>query len=263
MAGVMSMPVAWRTTRANAATTRPGPHATSSTVSSGPAPLASTISLSAASSRMPGAVANGIAWRVNWSRISFWCSEGLLVGMPALHDDFQIVLDLEHAEVPEGVAGDDQVRILARLDGADPVRHAEERGVHLGGRQQYLHRLHHLRLQLELDRSLHHHVAQEIGARADLTAGAVGVGQALHGLLAGQVDLLDLMVADAIALALAIDHLVGDHGRHQEGAGVLDRLRGGLADEIAVLDRAHAGLDRVADGRVGVGVGQDVLADRA
>src|SRR5215813_13410401 len=132
MAGVMSMPVAWRTTRANAATTRPGPHATSSTVSSGPAPLASTISLSAASSRMPGAVAKGVAWRVNWSRISFWCSEGLLVGMPALHDDFEIVLDLEHPEISQRVAGDhDQVRVFARLDGADPVRHAKERVVHL------------------------------------------------------------------------------------------------------------------------------------
>jgi hypothetical protein len=54
-----------RTTRAKAATTRPGPHATSSTVSFGPAPLHSTISLSAASSRMPGAVAKGVAWRVN------------------------------------------------------------------------------------------------------------------------------------------------------------------------------------------------------
>src|SRR5215510_776666 len=248
MAGVMSMPVAWRTTRANAATTRPGPHATSSTVSSGPAPLASTISLSAASSRMPGAVANGVAWRVNWSRISFWCSEGLLVGMPALHDDFQIVLDLEHAEVPEGIAGDDdQVRILARLNGADPVRHAEERGVHLGGRQQHLHRLHHLRLQLELDGPLDHHVAQEIGAGADLAAGAVGVGQALDGLLAGEVDLLDLMIADAVALALAVDHLVRDHRRNQERAGVLDRLRSGFADEVAVLDRAHACLDGVAD----------------
>src|SRR6185436_10617832 len=190
MAGVMSMPVAWRTTRAKAATTSPGPHATSSTVSSGPAPLHSTIRRSAASSRMPGAVANGVAWRVNWSRISFWCSEGLLVGMTALHDDLQIVLDLEHAQIPERVAGDDdQIRVFAGLDGADPVRHAEERGVDLGGREQHLHRLHHLRLQLELDGALHHHVAQQIGARSDLATGAVGVGQALHGLLARQIDL--------------------------------------------------------------------------
>ena len=65
IAGVMSMPVAWRATLAKAATTRPGPHATSSTVSSGPAPLHSTMRRSAASSRIPGAVANGVAWRVN------------------------------------------------------------------------------------------------------------------------------------------------------------------------------------------------------
>src|SRR5437660_1325721 len=134
MAGVMSMPVAWRTTRANAATTRPGPHATSSTVSSGPAPLHSTISRSAASSRMPGAVANGVAWRVNWSRISCWCSEGLLVGMTAFHDQLQVLLRLEHPKIPERVAGDDdQVRVLAGLDRAharlDRVAH---RGVRIG-----------------------------------------------------------------------------------------------------------------------------------
>src|SRR4030095_3766589 len=224
MAGVMSMPVAWRTTRANAATTSPGPEATSSTVSSGPAPLAPTISLSAASSRMPGAVANGVAWRVNCSRISSRCSEGLLVGMTALHDHFQILLDLEHAEIPERIAGDDdQIVVLAGLDGADPVRHAEERGVDLGGRQQDFHRLHHLRLPLELDRALDHHVVEQIRPGADLTAGAIRVGQALHGLLACQVDLLDLVVADPVALALAIDHLVRDHRGDQERAGVLDR----------------------------------------
>jgi hypothetical protein len=139
----------------------------------------------------------------------------------------------------------------------------EERGVDLGGREQHLHRLHHLRLQLELDGALHHHVAQQIGARSDLAPGAVGVGQTLHGLLARQIDLLDLMVADAVALAFAIDHLVRDHRRHQEGPGVLDRFRGRLADEVAVLDRAHAGLDGVSRRGVGVGMGQDMLADGA
>src|SRR5207249_11636022 len=102
---------------------------------------------------------------------------------------------------------------------------------------------------------------QGIGARADLAAGAIGVRQTLHGLLAGEIDLLDLVITDAVALALAVDHLVGDHRRHQERAGVLDRLRGGLADQVAVLDRAHARLDGVAHRRVRVGVGQDVLAD--
>src|SRR5213594_1882650 len=142
IAGVRSMPVAWRTVRAKAQTTRPPPQATSSTVSSGPAPLNSTMSRSAASSLMDGAVVKGTAWRVNWSRIESLCvvirsprpraavgaapgaSQGVLHEPAALHDDLQVVLDLEHAQVPERVTGDDdQIRIFSPLDGADPVRH--------------------------------------------------------------------------------------------------------------------------------------------
>src|SRR5882724_11709748 len=69
MAGVRSMPVACLTTRARAHTTMPPPHAMSSTVSSGPAPVDSMMRRSACSSLMPGAVENGTAWRLNWSRI--------------------------------------------------------------------------------------------------------------------------------------------------------------------------------------------------
>ena len=39
-------------------------------------------------------------------------------------------------------------------------------------------------------------------------------------------------------------------------------LRRRLADQVAVLDRAHAGLDGLAHRGVGVGVAEDVLADR-
>src|SRR5438445_6772726 len=160
MAGVRSMPVAWRTVLAKAQTTSPPPQATSSTVSSGPAPLNSTMSRSAASSLIDAAVLKGTAWRVNWSRIESLCvvirsprpraavgaapgaSQGVLHEPAALHDDLQVVLDLEHAQVPERVPGDDdQVRVLPGLDGADPIRHPEERRVHLGGREQHLHRL--------------------------------------------------------------------------------------------------------------------------
>src|SRR4029077_666191 len=166
MAGVMSMPVAWRATRANAHTTRPGPQATSSTVSLGPAPLNSTISFSADSSLIDGAVAKGTAWRVNWSRIR---SECLLVDTAVLHDDFQGVLVLERAQVLQRVAlQHDQVDVLVGLHAADLVRHAEQLGVDLGRRQQHLHRLHPLALQLELHRALGGHVAEQIRARADL-----------------------------------------------------------------------------------------------
>src|SRR6267142_2069113 len=144
MAGVRSMPVACFTTRAKATTISPGPQATSSTVSSGPAPLKSTTSFSAASSLMDGAVANGTACRVNWSRIS---SECLLEDMAALHDHADVVLLLEHAQVPEGVAvHHDEVGVLAGLDGADLVGHAEELGVDLGRGEEHLHRLHDLAL---------------------------------------------------------------------------------------------------------------------
>src|SRR5262245_48869847 len=130
IAGVRSMPVACFTTRANATTMSPGPDATSSTVSSGPAPLSSTTSFSAASSLIDGAVAKCTAWCVNWSRMM---SECLLEDMAALHDDFQVVELLEHPEILERVAvHDDEISVLAGLDGADLVGHAEELGVDLG-----------------------------------------------------------------------------------------------------------------------------------
>src|SRR5207244_4401399 len=190
-------------------------------------------------------------------------SEGLLVDTPTLHDHLHVVRVLEGAQVPDRVArDDDEVGVLAGLDGADPVGHPEELGIDLRRREQDLHRLHHLRLQLELSRALDHHIAQQVGARADPAAGAVGVREPLHRLLARQVDLLDLVVADPVALALAVDRLVGDHGGHEKGAGVLDRLRRALADQVAALDRAHARRDRVAHGGVRVRVGEDVFADR-
>src|SRR5262245_58583743 len=73
MAGVMSTPVACLTTRAKAQTSSPGPQATSSTVSSGPASAHCTIRLSASSLRMAGAVEKGTACRVNWSRMRELC----------------------------------------------------------------------------------------------------------------------------------------------------------------------------------------------
>ncbi len=68
------MPIAWRTTAARAHTTSPGPQATSSTVSSGPAPAKSTSSRSASSSRTPGAVENGTACLVNCSTMRSRCA---------------------------------------------------------------------------------------------------------------------------------------------------------------------------------------------
>lgn len=69
MAGVMSMPVACFTTVAKAQTTLPPPQATSSTVSFGPAPLASSSNCSAFSSAMVLAVEKGTACLLNWSTI--------------------------------------------------------------------------------------------------------------------------------------------------------------------------------------------------
>src|SRR6185295_12157301 len=160
MSGVRSMPVACFTVRAKATTISPGPQAPSRTVSSGPAPLKSTTSFRAASSLMDGAVANGTAWRVNWSRMS---SECVLFDMAALHDHADVVLLLEDAQIPKRVAvDDDEVGVLAGLDGADLVRHPEQLGVDLGGAEQHLHRLHHLALELELHGALRGHVAEQI-----------------------------------------------------------------------------------------------------
>src|SRR5712692_1007079 len=124
------------------------------------------------------------------------CSRGAsqseLVGLTALHDEVKIVLILEHAQVLEGIALDhDEVGVLAGLDGADLALHAEDFRIHPRGREQDLHGLHHLTLELELCGALSLHVAEQIGARADLAAGLVGMRQAFHALLTGHVDLLD------------------------------------------------------------------------
>src|SRR6266498_3077995 len=176
----------------------------------------------------------------------------------------QIVLVLEDAEVFERIAlHGDEVGELARLDGADLILHAEDLGVHLRGREQDLHRLHHLALQLELHRALRLHVTEEIGARADLAPRAVGVGQALPGELARHIDLVQLMLGDAVALALAPDRLVGDHGGHQIDPRLLDLLGSRRVDQVAVLDAAHARLNGRAYRGARVGVGQHVFPHRA
>src|SRR5438876_12292739 len=138
MAGVMSMPVACAATLAKAQTTSPPPHATSSTVSVGPAPEASMSKLSAISSLIPGEVLKGIAWRVNWSRIDAWCavdirpwppSRRLLVDPSTLHDQAEVVGVLEDTQVAQRVAGDhDEVGILAALHGPDLDAHPEQLG---------------------------------------------------------------------------------------------------------------------------------------
>src|SRR5437879_1118819 len=57
-------------------------------------------------------------------------SQGPLVEAPALHDDLEVVLGLQDAQVPERVArDDDEVGVFSRLDGADPIGHPEELGI--------------------------------------------------------------------------------------------------------------------------------------
>ena len=104
------------------------------------------------------------------------------------------------------------------------------------------------------------HVTEQVRARADLAAGLVGVAEAFHALLPGHVDLLDLVLADTVALALAPDRLVGDHGRDEEGPRLLDLLRGLGIDQVAVLDAADPRLHGGAHGLARVRVGEHVLA---
>ena len=53
---------------------------------------------------------------------------------------------------------------------------------------------------------------------------------------------------------MAVQCVVGDECRHDKGVGAGHVLGGGAVDQIAVLDRAHAEIDRAADrfGRIGV-----------
>src|SRR5437762_12006807 len=74
----MSMPVACRRWGAKAQTTMPPPHAMSSSVSAGPGWAASMIFCRAASLAIGAAVENGVACRVNWSRIRLRCAASLI-----------------------------------------------------------------------------------------------------------------------------------------------------------------------------------------
>src|SRR5689334_25047757 len=119
MAGVRSMPVTCRATRAKAAATSPGPQATSRTMSAGPTPLAVTSRRSASSSRMPGAVENGTACRVNWSRIACRLSGSAMLA--ARLDGRPDVVADEPDDVLGGGAGSEQLLHPDRLQGLDVV----------------------------------------------------------------------------------------------------------------------------------------------
>src|SRR5262249_2967945 len=75
----MSIPVTLPAYGAKAQTTRPGPQATSRTVSFGPGQAASTIIFNASLSLIMAAALKGNAWRENWSRIRSRC-----VAMPQI-----------------------------------------------------------------------------------------------------------------------------------------------------------------------------------
>src|SRR5215471_4869265 len=116
MAGVRSMPVACFTTLAKAQTTMPPPHATSSTVSLGPAPAASMMRRRACSSLMPGAVENGTAWRLNWSRIrSRWL--GLVMKSLRVR-----LLSLGRAHQRGNLVGEVDLAVVLRLVADLPAR---------------------------------------------------------------------------------------------------------------------------------------------
>src|SRR5262245_23300720 len=121
------MPVACRAVCAKAHTTWPAPQATSSTVSSGPAPLHSTMSRSAASSLMWGEAENGPAWRVNWSRTTSRCEDDALIGRSALlHREARVARPLGERGVVDGdivpAEQGERERVAARRDAAAAIR---------------------------------------------------------------------------------------------------------------------------------------------
>src|SRR5687768_15244240 len=83
--------------------------------------------------------------RGRWRARAAWppprlVSGSLLVAPPAVHDRAHVVLRLERTRVLERIAlHDGEVGVLVRLHAADPVRHAEQLGIELRGRQPHLH----------------------------------------------------------------------------------------------------------------------------
>ena len=73
-----------------------------------------------------------------------------------------------------------------------------------------------------------------------------------------EADLLVLVLREAELVAELLEHVVRDHRRHEERAGLRHRLRRLLVEQVAVLDAVHSGLDAVGDALRVVGVREDV-----
>ena len=136
---------------------------------------------------------------------------------------------LQHLDVGQRVAvDDDQVGLLADLDGADLVLEAEHDGVVLGGADDGFHRR--ATGFVDVDVELHgalavHWCADEIGAQSAEDPGLVDLPEALEVGLLGGLGLDDRAFDDPQVAAHGDDQIDDDEGGHQGGCRFLPSAR--------------------------------------
>ena len=151
----------------------------------------------------------------------------------------------QHRQLARRVAVDhQQVGPGARHQFADLAFLAHQPRGFDGGALQHLHRRHRAQAQLELDALARMHVAQQVGAEDHRHAFGAGDLQRLDAARAHHGQLVQHRGRPAQPLAFVGQRHVGGQRRHQVGAMRLHHPRGGLVDQVAVFDGAHAGLHR-------------------
>src|ERR1051326_192023 len=262
IAGVASMPVACLTCGAKAQTTMPPPQARSRSVSSGPGRAASMISFKAASFAIGAAVENGVAWRVNWSRIRSWCAASVIWTEPL---SFGVRLPVAATGCPTASGAEDRLEVLGRQGVANPgeaalVLHLAG-APHEGGERETRQRPADAQ-PLDPDRfhfgggergigGAHHHI-ERLAARLhyDAHGGEIAQPGRIEHIRPGLLERLQAPNG-VVEVGPAADQVLGpgDEGeRDRQGAGHFERGRYPRDRAIEIVNALAAPiLDRAAD----------------
>jgi hypothetical protein len=151
----------------------------------------------------------------------------------------------QHVQRSRRVTVDDQqVGQCTGLEHADVVLLPHQAGRRPGRALQQFEVRHRRRAQGELAVLPPVHVAQQVGAEDHRHAFGTRDAYRLQAAFGHLSQLVQHRRRPAQAGALLGQRRIGGQRRHEEGAVRLHQPRGGLVDQVAVLDAAHAGLHR-------------------
>ena len=151
--------------------------------------------------------------------------------------------------------------IGAGLDDAELAFLAQDLGADHGRLPDDLDRLQHLGAMDELQALVDLQLAQQVGAVADLHAGRLADLERAQRALEHDVVLGQHVGGHAELRGALLHREVGHQVGHHVAALGLQQLGRLGVDQVAVLDGAHAVVDRPGDGLRRIGVGQHVAAE--